>query len=64
MAARSVYIYEKCSFFNIVNHLDPFPYVFWAYESLILELHEMIRVLHVVALPMDFNLLCFLGREL
>ena len=29
-----------------------------------LELHEMIRVLHVVALPMDFNLLCDLGQQL
>ena len=29
-----------------------------------LELHEMKRVLHVVALPMDFNFLCDLGQQL
>ena len=28
LAARSVHSYEKCSFFNIVSRLDPFPYVF------------------------------------
>ena len=31
---------------------------------LVLELHEIIRVLVAVAFPMDFNLLCVLGREL
>ena len=29
-----------------------------------LELHGMIRVLHGVALPVDFNLLCVLFQEL
>ena len=29
----------------------------------ILELHEMIRVLHVVAFPMVFILICDLGRH-
>ena len=33
-------------------------------EWLILELHEMIRALHVVACPVDFNLLCDLGQQL
>ena len=33
-------------------------------EQLILELQEMIRILHVVPLPIDFNLLCVLGQEL
>ena len=33
-------------------------------EQLILELHEMTRVLHVVALPMNFNLLCDIGQQL
>ena len=31
---------------------------------LVLELHEIIRVLVAVAFPMGFNLLCVLGREL
>ena len=29
-----------------------------------LKLHEMIRVLHLVACPMNFNLLCDLGQQL
>ena len=33
-------------------------------EYLILELQEMIRVLLVVALPIDLHLLCVLGQEL
>ena len=33
-------------------------------EQLILELREMIIVLHVVAFPIDFNLFCVLGQEL
>ena len=28
-----------------------------------LELHQMIRVLHIVAYPMGFNLLCDLGKS-
>ena len=33
-------------------------------EWLILELHKMIRVVYVVACPMDFNLFCDLGKRL
>ena len=33
-------------------------------EWLILELHGMIRVVHAVACPMDFNLFCDLGQHL
>ena len=33
-------------------------------EYLLLELQEMIRVLLVVALPIDLHLLCVLGQEL
>ena len=33
-------------------------------EQFILELHETIRVLHVVALTINFNLLCDLGQQL
>ena len=29
-----------------------------------LELQEMLRVLHAVVLPIDFNFLCVLGQEL
>ena len=45
--------------FSTFNRLGSFPQVFGQVrESVILELHEMIGVLHVVACPIDFSLLC------
>ena len=32
-------------------------------ELLVLELHEMIKVLHAVAWPMNFNLICDRGQQ-
>ena len=64
MAGRSVQSYNKLSFFSIFNCLRPFPQdVGQVKERLILELHEMRRVSHVVACPMDFNLLCDRGQQ-
>ena len=51
--------------FSIFSRLGHFPKVLGHLrEQLILELSEMIRVLHVVAFPVDFNLFCVLGQEL
>ena len=51
-------------FFSIFNRFGHFPQVFGQVrEWLILKLHEMIRVLHVGAWPMDFNLLCDQGQQ-
>ena len=44
-------------FFRISSHFWPFLKVFYQ-EWFILELHEMMRVPHAVACPVDFNLLC------
>ena len=45
--------------FSTFKRLGSFPQVFGQVrESLILELHEMIGVLHIVACPIDFSLLC------
>ena len=57
LAGRSVHSYEKWSFVNIVSRFCPFPQVFghvndWS----ILEVHEIIRVLHVVACSVVFVL--------
>ena len=42
-----------------------FSPIFWEGEGLlVLELHEMIRMLHVVAFPTGFNLLCHRGQQL
>ena len=42
-----------------------FPYVFGQLsECLILELHKVIRVVHAVACPIDFNLFCDLDPQL
>ena len=59
-AGRRAQTYDKMIIvFSIFNHLCPFPQVFrQVKEWLILELHEIIRVLHVVACPIDFSLLC------
>ena len=52
-------------FFSICRRLGHFPQVFGqAKEWVILKLHEMIRVLHVVAWPMDYNLLYDQGQQL
>ena len=49
----------KMIFLNIFTWLGSFPYVFGTVkEWLTLELHEMITVTHVLAFPLDFNLLC------
>ena len=46
------------------RRLGPFSQVFGQFkELLILKLREMIRVLHVVAFPVDFNLLCDRGQQ-
>ena len=64
LAGRSVQSYEKWSFFSAFSRLGQFPEVFGQVkEFLILELGEIIRVLHLVACPMDFNLLCDLGQQ-
>ena len=44
--------------------MGTFPQVFrQVKEWLIFELHEVIRVLHVVACMMDFDLLCDQGKQ-
>ena len=64
MAGRSVQTFEKGSIFSSFIRLGTFPQVFrQVKEWLILELHEVIRVLHVVACMMDFNLLCYQGKQ-
>ena len=51
--------------FCVFNRLLPFPKVFGQIkEQLIFELYEMAKVLHVVACPMNFNLLLDLGEQL
>ena len=46
-------------FLVFFSSLGPFSQVFGQVkESLILELHEMVRMSHAVACAMDFNLLC------
>ena len=65
LASRSVQSYKKWSFFSVFTRLGLFPYVFaQVKEWLVLELHEMIRMLHAVAYPVTFNLLCDLGQQL
>ena len=62
-AGRSAQTYEKL-FFIIFRRLGPFPQAFGQVKGwLILELHEMIRVPHVVVCPMDFNLPCDRGQQ-
>ena len=60
----SVQSYKEWSFFSIFSRLRLFPQVYGQLkEWLILELREMIRVAHVVALPIDFSLLCDRGQQ-
>ena len=64
LAGRSVQTFEKWSIFSSFIRLGTSPQVFrQVKEWLILELHEVIRVLHVVACMMDFNLLCDQGKQ-
>ena len=57
LVEKSVESYEKWWFFSVFNHLDHFAQVFrQVKECLILQLHEMIRVLHEVACPIVFIL--------
>ena len=64
-AGRSVQSYEKWSSFSIFDRLGPFPYVSGQVRDwLILELYEIIRVLHVLMCPMNFDLLCDLSLQL
>ena len=49
---------------SIFRSFGPFPRVYGQVkEWFILELHEMIRVLHVVVFPIDFKLLCDPGSS-
>ena len=64
LAGRSVQSYEKWSFFSVFSRLGQFLQVFGQVkEFLILGLGEIIRVLHLVGCPMDFDLLCDLGQQ-
>ena len=57
LVGKSVESYEKWWFFSVFNRLDHFAQVFrQVKECLILQLHEMIRVLHEVACPIVFIL--------
>ena len=57
MAGRSAQTYEKLSFFSIFSHLDPFPQAFGQVKKwIMLELHKIIRVLHLIAPPIIFIL--------
>ena len=61
MVGSSVESYEKCLFFSVLSRLGPFLQGFGQVnEWPILEVYEMIRVLHLVALPIVFIL--FYGR--
>ena len=51
-------------FCSIFSRLDSFPQVFGQVkEWLMLDLHEIIRVPHVVACPMDCHLPCDGGQQ-
>ena len=62
LAGRSVQSCKELSFFSIFIRFCPFPQVFGQVKVL-LELHEMIRVPHVVTGSMGFNLLCDRGQQ-
>ena len=54
---------KEWSFFSIFIPLGFYPQVFGQVkEWLIVELREIIRVPHIVACPMNFNLLCDRGQ--
>ena len=55
---------ENDLFLIIFSQLDSFLRIFGKVkELLILELHEMIKALHPVACPMNFNLICDRGQQ-
>ena len=55
LAGRSAQTYEKWSYVNFLTVWIRFSLVFGLVkEKLMLECHEMIRVLHVVAFPIHF----------
>ena len=55
----SVQSYEKWSFCSVFSRLGNFPQVFrQVKEWRLLELHEVIRVHHIVAFPIVFLLFC------
>ena len=55
---------ENDLFLIIFRQLGSFLRIFGkGKELLILELHEMIKVLHAVVCPMDFNLICDRGQQ-
>ena len=55
---------ENDLFLIIFRQLGSFLRIYGkAKELLILELHEVIKVLHAVACPMNFNLICDRGQQ-
>ena len=59
MGGRSVQSYDNWSLFSAFSHLGRSSQVFGKVkEWFILEVREMIKVLHLVACAMGFNLLC------
>ena len=55
LVGRSLQNYEKYSFFSAFSGLGPFPQALWEVkECLVLQLHEVIRVLHVILCPIVF----------
>ena len=55
---------ENDLFLIIFRQLGSFLRIFGkTKELLILELHEVIKVLHAVACPMNFNLICDRGQQ-
>ena len=63
-AGRSTQTYKKWSFFSAFSRLGPFPQAFaQVKEWLILELHGVIRLLYLVACPVDFNLISDGGQQ-
>ena len=62
---RGVLKLMKNDFFSIFDRFGPSLQVFEQVKKwLILNSHKMIRVLHEVSCPMDFNLLCDTGQKL
>ena len=54
---------QKISFSAICSRLSSFSQIFGQIKEWdTLELHEIIRISHLVPRPMVFNLLCHLGR--
>ena len=63
-AGRSTQTYKKWTFSNIFSLLGLFSQVFGQVKECdFLELNKMIRISHLVASPMVFNLICHLSRQ-